>query len=307
MFKKLLSFLAVWCLLLLTGCLEFERQTLTYRYDVKTDTLRIFQAYQGIFGGDQQIGLSGKELEQLQSVLSGQSTFFFANRIMEYDRDPICKELDDLIQPETQQDAKRDPATRARQAAFFKLLLDNVRVENGVFYLDDHGKLSGTQFVTVSRFSKLVAAVNEEIRELLKLEAGRENVSADDRALYLKFAGQQQPYLIVEGNQLRMRFPLTQSEYEKSFGPNSGSAKQLVELKQWGGKFVFKDNEMKWSVGLPSDQTTTITLSVSEKPYVANALDAVKSQAVVREKLDIVAAAKAFVRGTSPDGNPPKP
>ena len=52
MAKRFSSLVLVVCLALLTGCLEFERQTLTYRYDAKTDKLRIFHSYQGIFGAD---------------------------------------------------------------------------------------------------------------------------------------------------------------------------------------------------------------------------------------------------------------
>jgi hypothetical protein len=306
MLKNLFRFIAIWCVLLLTGCLEFEQQTLTYRYDVPSDTFRIFQVYQGIFGGDQPKRLTDKELEELKSILSGQRTFFFANWIMEYDHDQVRRELDQLNKPETMRDSKQDPATILRRKAFFELLLNNVRVENGSFYLDDHGKLCGTQGVTITRFSNLIAAGNEQIRDLLKQEAGGEKVSAEDRALYLKFAEQQVPYLAVKGNQLSLRLPLTNKEFEKSFGPNSSSAKQLGELNQWGGKFAFADNEMKWSVGAPMEQATTLTLSVSEKRYIPNALDAVKSRAVVREKLDITAAQKAFIWEMNPKAKPSK-
>src|SRR5438477_5063230 len=58
MAKRFPSLVLVVCLALFTGCLEFEQQTLTYRYDAKTDTLRIFQSYQGIFGADAKDGLS---------------------------------------------------------------------------------------------------------------------------------------------------------------------------------------------------------------------------------------------------------
>lgn len=294
MFKKLFGLMAIGCVLLFTGCLDYGRQTLTYRYDVKSDTLRIFQVYQGIFGEDQQVGLSAKELDQLQSVLSGQRTFFFANWILEYDRDQMRKGLENLNKP----DASHDPAMRARQETFFKLLLDNVRVENGAFYLDGHGKLCGTQLVTVSRFSSLVAAANVEIRDLLKLEATQEKVSAEEREIYLKFAEQPQPCIIMEGNQLRLRIPMTRASFEKSYGPKTNSAKQQDEFKQQGGKIAFADNEMKWSIGTPSDQVTALTLPVSEKPYIANALEAVKSRAVVHEKMDIIAATKAFMGAT---------
>ncbi len=307
MFKKLPGFLAVCCVLLLTGCLDYGQQTLTYRYDRKSDTLCIFQIYQGIFGEDQQVGLSEKELAQLQSVLSGQRTFFFANWIWEYDRDEVSKGLDNLDRPDAPPEAKMDAAAHTRRETFFRLLLDNVQVENGAFYLDDQGKLCAVQSVTVSRFSKLVAAGNGQICDLLKLEANGEKVSAEEHALYLKSAGQQRPYITISGNQLRFRLPITRSAFEKSYGPNSSAAKQVEEFRQRGGKVAFANNEMKWSLGAQSDRATTLTLSVSEKPYVANALDAVKSKAVLHEQMDIAMAAKAFVQGATRDGKPQRP
>ncbi len=291
MLRKLSGWVVVGCVLLLTGCLDYGRQTLTYRYDMKRDTLRIFQVYQGIFGEDQPVGLSAKELDQLHSVLSGQRTFFFANWILEYDRAEIRKALEDPAKPEV----KSDAATRERQQRFLRLLLDNVRVANGAFYLDEQGRLCGIQCVTVTRFSSLVAEANTGIRDLLKLEAGREKVPAEERNLFLKSAEQPQPFVIMEGNQLRLRIPMTHASFEKSFSPGTDSAKQLDQFKQQGGKVAFAGNQMKWSFGAPSDTVTTLTLPVSEKPYVANALDAVKSRAVVRENMDVAAAAKAFI------------
>src|SRR5919198_2743031 len=80
-------------LALLTGCLEFGKQTMSYHYDKATDTLRIFQDYHGIFGEDAKgkpgEGLSAEEQEQLESVLKGQRTFFFSNWIFEYNRQQI--------------------------------------------------------------------------------------------------------------------------------------------------------------------------------------------------------------------------
>jgi len=96
MTKRLFPLFSVACLALFTGCLDFEQQTLTYRYDAKTDTLRIFQSYQGIFGEDTNDGLSPDEIEQLDSVLSGQRTFFFANWIWEYNHDELRQTMDEL-------------------------------------------------------------------------------------------------------------------------------------------------------------------------------------------------------------------
>ncbi len=303
MLNKLSSFIALCCVLLLTGCLDYGQQTLTYRYDAKTDTLRVFQLYQGIFGEDKQDGLSEKELEQLQSVLSGQRTFFFANWIWEYDRSEVSKALVNLDKP----DAALDSSTCTRREGFLKLLMGNTRVDNGAFYMDEQGRLCAMQSVTVSRFSNLVAAGNLQIRDLLKLESNREDASPEEHALYLKSAKKPKPYIRVEGNQLRFHLPITRAAFEKSYGPNSSSAKQLEEFKRQGGQLAFANNEMKWGLGAPSDQATTLTLPVSEKPYIANALDAVKSRVAVLEKMDVAAAAKAFIGGTSQNRKSRKP
>ena len=198
MFKRLPTFVAAWCALLLTGCLDFEQQTLTYRYDAKTDTLRIFQAYQGIFGGDKPDGLSDQEQEQLQSVLTTPRTFFFANWIAEYDQNTVREALDDLKKPVAQPQSKRDLADRAGQEIFLKLLLENVRVENGDFHLDDQGKLGGVQRVTMTQFSKLVGAANGPIRVFVKeTTTAQGELATDERALYLKVAEQEQPCLVL--------------------------------------------------------------------------------------------------------------
>src|SRR5256885_3355843 len=62
---RILRLLALLPMLWLTGCLEFEDQTLTYRYDARTDTLRIFQDYHGIFGADDTSKMTAEEEEQL--------------------------------------------------------------------------------------------------------------------------------------------------------------------------------------------------------------------------------------------------
>jgi len=60
MMKKLIACLAV---LLLPGCIEFEKQTLVFRHYPGTDTLVIWQHYEGIHGEDNEHGLSKNERE----------------------------------------------------------------------------------------------------------------------------------------------------------------------------------------------------------------------------------------------------
>ena len=49
------------------------------------------------------------------------------------------------------------------------------------------------------------------------------------------------------------------------------------------------------TAGEPTNKATSITLSVSKKPYVANALAAVKKRTSVQGQFDAESAAKKFV------------
>ena len=266
--------------------------------------------YQGIFGVNKPDGLSDQELEQLQSVLTTQRTFFFANWILEYNHAAINEKLAEFKTPE----AKETPAgaaARWRLGTLLQLLLDNVSVENGGFYLDDQGKLCGVQRVTVTRVSKLIAAGNEIIRDALKEESKpdspNKDLSAEERALYAKSAAGPADYVQIEGNQIRFHLPITRAEFDKNFGPTAEANKQLEEFRHSGGTLAFAENEMKWSLGKPADKTTRVTLSVSDKTYVPNLLAAVKKQSIaVREKFDPEAAAKEFLGAASKEQKPPK-
>ena len=84
--SKIAVFFSLGFLLLLCGCLEFEEQSMSYRYDEKTDTLYIFQDYRGIAASSGE-KLSADEVQQLESVIKTERTFFFANWIFEFNRE----------------------------------------------------------------------------------------------------------------------------------------------------------------------------------------------------------------------------
>ena len=294
MLKTLRFLLLLGCILPLTGCLEFERQTVSYRHDPKTDILRIFQHYQGIFGADKKEGLSDNEVEQLDSVLKTQRTFFFSNWIFEFSRSRTSDELSRLKEP-AEKESPADEAARLRLGALLKLLLDNVQVENVGFHLDDKGRLCGAQRVVVTGVSKLVAAANLSVRDMLMAHSSEKGVSADERALGLRAANGPADFIQFEGNQIRFRYPTTRTDFDKAFGPESDSAKLLEEFRRNGGTVAFANDEMKWTLGKPADRMTALPLPFATKPYVANLLPVVKQQATVREKFDAEAAAKEFL------------
>ena len=214
--------------------------------------------------------------------------------------------MDELKQPDARQKLKMEPAALGRAESLLKLLLDSVRVENGPFYLDQKGKLCGVQRITIKQCTKIMAAANPVIRDYLKVEAAKDDTSAENRSLYLKSAERQREYVQIEGNQFRLRWPVLLQDYEKSFGPNAQDAKQIEQFKRCGGKISFANNELTLVAGEPTNKITSITLPVSGKPYVPNALEPVKKRATIQGQFDAEAAAKEFVTLTSDEEKQPK-
>jgi hypothetical protein len=284
------------CLAMVTGCIEFEQETVTYRHDAKSDTLRFFQHYQGIFGADKEDGLSDQEQEQLNSVLTTERTFFFANWIFEFNREDLREWLANLKKPVTVDEFKAVPGAIERSEVLLKLLLDNVRVQNGDFYLGEGGKLCGVQRVTMKNVSKIFAAANESIRDYYRVEALKSGTSDEERALFKKSTAEPRTYLKLEGNRLSLRLPITRADYDKSFGPGAESSKQLGEFTQAGGSIAFVENELVASIGKVADKETSLTLSMAEKPYRPNLVAAVKAKPGVKEKLDVNGAREEFFK-----------
>ena len=143
-------------LCLLTGCLEFERQSLSFRHDLANDTLYIFQDYQGIFGVENPARLTEAEREQMASVMQQERTFFFANWIAEYNRKLFMEKQQT---PKGELDANE--AYEASLRALLQVALANIKVENLGFYLNREHRLCGAQRVTVKHVSKVVEALNQ--------------------------------------------------------------------------------------------------------------------------------------------------
>jgi hypothetical protein len=284
-------------LLLLCGCLEFAQQTLTYRYDTATDTLKIYQSYQGIYGQSATNRLVDEERSQLQSVLEGQRTFFFANWIFEFNREQTKVWLEELKNPPPEDDPKPDAEMIAHLETLLKLALENVTVENGPFYHGADGKLCGVQQVTVKQWSKILAAGNVSLRDAYKREAAKADTAAADRELYLKSASSPQQYVRMEGNQLQVRLPLTPAEYEKSFKDDPDSARQFELLNQAGGKFTYANNEITMVVGTPTARTVRLTMPVYTNAYSTNVVTELQKQKrTILPKFDADAAAEQFLK-----------
>ena len=302
--SRIIHLLALLPLLCVTGCLEFEDQTLTYSYNAGTDTLRIFQDYHGIFGADDTAKATDAEVEELDSVLKGQRTFFFANWIFEYNREQLRERLKELKDPEKRREMKQPEAAIVRYEKLMTLAMDNVRVENDGFYFDAKGRLCGIQKVTVTGVAKLIAAGNDALREMIKAEAGKPETAAEEKAVLLKAGSAPGDFIRLQGNAITVRLPMTADEFAKSMSPASDSARQLTGFRRQGGQITMTNDLVTLSLGARTDVVTALTLPMSTKPYVPNTVDAVRKRNKIREKLDTSLAAREFLNPSRPAQKP---
>lgn len=296
---KIALILSFAVLALLCGCLQFEEQSMSYRYDEKTDTLYIFQEYRGISAGQGE-GLSGDEIQQLESVIKTERTFFFANWIFEFNREAMLEAQNDLKGPATGDDSSLTSEERKQVLGLVELLLANVKVENGPFYYDASKRLCGVQKVTLKKVSEVVRKANEVMPIALKSVAQKQEDAAD-KAVLLKAAGKRKEFIRLEKNVMSFVWPMTQPEYEKAFGANTESPVVMAAFKKSGGKIEFKDDETHFSLGTPQDRVTTLSLPVAKaekeyKGYKPNAVEEVKKRAVILERFDVEAKRKEFLK-----------
>jgi len=146
-------------MLVLTGCVDFEEQTLNYRFDRENDRLLIFQLYRGIYADKGEEGPTEDEKEELNSVMSGERTFFFNNIFTEYNR----AALQNTLTKASEKDQERPEQVKAPERAeveLFKAILASSVVANGAFFLCEDGRLCAYQYVTLSNASTLIPLAN---------------------------------------------------------------------------------------------------------------------------------------------------
>ncbi|MFA6544416.1 MAG: hypothetical protein WCS99_08320 [Limisphaerales bacterium] len=267
MLKKLLPLLALG--FALTGCIEFERQTVTYEHDAKADTLHIHQTYHGLYGADDVTQLSEQEREQLASVMKGQRTFFFANWIFELNKEGFEKGIIEAADPKNE---PLEEAFRRAQTNLLTLFIANVRVENGKFYLGEKGRPCGTQRVTLRNVSKILGAGNELMRRGLELEI-KSKESAAERELIHASLTRPGPFFTLTGQQLRFRFPLSKAEFDKSTDSDEKLRHFIAEFVRQGGAMSHENGEIHLRFGRTDATRETVTLPMAGKEsYRDNAL-----------------------------------
>ncbi|MFT5110190.1 MAG: hypothetical protein ACI9UA_005843 [Pseudoalteromonas tetraodonis] len=282
-----------------SACLEFKEQTMSYRYEKGADEIRIFQDYRGIFGADAKgkagVPLSSEEQGQLESVLKGQRTFFFENWIFEYNREDFETFRAELKDPEKSEVAAAD---RPKIEKLLNLLIDNLSVANGTFYLDKDGKLCGAQSVTIGKCSEIVDALNDCTPIFLKDMADDANTEPADLEAISKFGKDREAKMLhLDGNLISVHWPMSRASYDKMFGAKSEDQAQVEEIRTAGIGIAWADEVTTFTLGKKDDEITSVTLNTntSKSKYTPNAIAPARAQHTVQDKFDAAAAAKTFL------------
>lgn len=293
--------------LVLAGCVAFDEQTLRYRYDAATDTMRVFQEYQGIHA--EAVTPTQEEKEQFESLFTGERTFFFNNWITEYNREQVQKWLARLRDPVGRTEMELPDGAAPRLENLLTNLTGRVRVENGPFYLDTRRRLCGVQYVTITHWSEVMAAMNAYGPYLLRTLAAESDTKPADRVVMLRYADNPRPMIQMDGNQLVLRFPMTPLNFKTAFGPVESPDSAAAVLLKAGVSVTFSDEVATFRLGGRSDSVTSVTLPFKTNAYTGNLIELAKSRHVVADRLDSELVAKGFLlngRKPAPSATPPK-
>ncbi len=291
---KQLRLLALLALpLLLSACIEFEDQILTYT--IVDNELVIFQEYRGLFAeeleqtkeneGKKKTEPTDDEKQEIDSVVNGERTFFFDNWILEYNRVELLKDSTVFENPEKEL-SEQQKQYRQIWLPLTKLLLDNVKITNGDFYYDEQRRLSGYQIVRVKNVQQLVDQANQSISQavLAEQESDPKEDDPERELIPIKkaLAKSGHKWIELDGNRITVTFPATQKQYLES----RNDAEAFNSKGAAGVNISYKDNLMQIVIGNNSDDLITLSKRVFG-PYTTNAVNYIASKYAIKENLDI--------------------
>ena len=273
-----------------TGCIEFDKQTMVFRHYPKSDTLVIWQQYEGIHGtkGDE---LDDEEIKQLESVLQGQRTFFFANWMYEYHGKAVKQYIQELKDELKVGAADKNPAQLRSLIASLELLQKSIDIYNVSFYLNKQGQLSATQQVTLRNVSKHIKAANAFLRSLIVIG----ELDDDDeltQCLLDKSVEDKMEYISLVGQRLRVQWPMSARQF-KQLAVDEDAKKKFT---QTGGTVKHANGSIWVEIGKVQSADTTVSLRLSDDEFENNAAEHVAKRFGIDRKFDPSKARAAFFR-----------
>ncbi len=308
------------CLLSAASCISFEKQTLSFRYDKATDTLRIFQVYEGIYGSASDTELNADETKEILSVLREQRTFFFANWIFEFNRPDLEDSIRDIEErPQRDTDPRKEAALQESRKLIM-LLLANVTVKNGSFFLNGEEKLSGYQYVTVEHASQVIAQANRTISAWV-LASGKdlpEALSGESKQKILAAARRGYEWIRLDTACLVVRCPLSHRDVMafrrkaaarvlSALSKKEGREAALAELAETAAQWLLNDiwaweadGAVTARVGHPSRPYAAVMFTINRGKYKPNVVAFAKQHGGIAADADIAAERERFLLPRAP-------
>lgn len=185
-------------LFLLSSCLEFDAQEITFRYDAQQDRIDAIVVYRGVFAEDGQ-GSSDKPMEKaltdLDKAMKNGQFAFWCNW-------PL----------------KVDPTVDAGPG---RALLPHMEVETGGLFTDPKGVLCGYQFVRIREAKAFLQKLNTMLEVGLQAAtlAGvtqngvNHKFHADTREALREFLRSGEKMLVIEPGRVELRLPCAVSDH----------------------------------------------------------------------------------------------
>ena len=197
--QKSLSVGCLALLLSLAGCLEFDAQEVTLRYDAKADRIDALMVYRGLFAeggsgsGEKTIDTALKDLAAARE--SGEFTFW-NNWPLQVD---LTKDLPAPVQA----------------------LAQHVEVENGGLFTDPRGELCAWQFVRVRDVKSFLQKVNTlleialqaGLRSKFDLHGPDHQADDDTKDFVREFLRSGQKLLVLERGRIELRLPCSARDH----------------------------------------------------------------------------------------------
>ena len=272
----------VFALGVLSSCIDFDSQFITYTHDPTTDRFLVYKDYHGIHGEDDGERLSKNEEHQLLSTWIEQRIFLFEN-IPLLGIDEMRQEL---AQAPSQDADEYDRAERK----FVSALVANTHISNGPFYYDDTGRISGVQRMTFYNVTELIALANDAFREDYAREA-RETKNVETRIRLSRVVADAGPFLLLEGNRITIRLSQSEDEYQDDLEDSL-----LQMIRNSGVRMTFADGITTATIGRieSSEETLPFNQGRDVRAVDRNVERFIRDRFGIAKRFDPVADAKFF-------------
>ncbi len=189
----------------LSGCLEFDEQTIYLEHDQANDRLLLIINYRGFYAAEGTKRDIESSREQLKEALQNQTVAFVGSWPLSFSLRELRQELKDPPGG----DAKELPAEVRQNLLHF---LERIHVYNGGFYADIEGRPCSAQVLIVEQISKTIPLVNGIISARMPLvmqeSATEDPLEALAERMLLEYAAEGGTWVKLKGHSLIVSFPL---------------------------------------------------------------------------------------------------